>query len=689
MVRRKVVGLWIVFGLACLLTLAGLAALLWLLLGPYGPPPPWQTNLRPTMPIPERSPIPSPTPLLRPTATLSPMPEATPYPQVRLGEDTARRIAETTLPPRDLVDLAGRLLLGGQVPSATVRPASTLAVGHQERFWVSDPDLNQIRQVTATLQVVTPHLYMYVENGAFVDREALEQAAQAFEDKIYPTCRRVFGPEWSPGVDGDPHLVILHAYFEGAAGYFSSMNEVPREANPYSNQREMFYMNLDAFQVGSRAYLSTLAHEFQHMIHWHLDRRGDAWADEGLAQMAEEACGYDASDLVWAFLDNPDLQLTTWSDDPDTSLPHYAASYLWFRYLVHRTGGMEVLGDLLDPKMDDLTAVERVLEAAGYQPVVPAPRLFDAFFADWVLANYLNDPAVGDGRYAYDPDLMLIPPWPAERVYQLPRTITATVYPYATDYIEVETLHSGRLHLAFDGVETLPLLPVAPHSGTHFWWSNRGDEADSTLTRPLDLRGTERATLRFWLAYEIETDYDYAYVEVSTDGGRSWQMLSGRYTTSSNPNGNNFGQGYTGVSGGGERAVWVQEEIDLSPFAGRDILLRLEVVTDDAYNAPGLALDDLEVPEIGLFDDMESPSAWESRGFVWVDNTVPVHFLVQVVAEGDFETALYFLPLDAEGRGELLLPDYGDKFYRAMVLVSAVAPATTEPAAYTLTLSLD
>ncbi|MGC9025835.1 MAG: hypothetical protein ACP5NB_13575, partial [Chloroflexia bacterium] len=611
-----------------------------------------------------------------------------PTPQSRQGEETARRIAETVLPPRDLVDLAGRLLHGGRsLPRIAAQTAPTRTVGHQARFWVSDED--RMRQVTATLRVVTPHLYMYVEDGASVDQGDLERAAQTFEDKIYPTCRRIFGQEWSPGVDGDPHLVILHTYLAEASGYFSSMNEVPQEVNSYSNQCEMFYMDLGSLIVGSRAYLSTLAHEFQHMIHWYLDPRSDAWADEGLSQMAEEACGYDASDLVWAFLDNPDLQLTTWSDDPSSALPHYAASYLWFRYLTHRLGGMEALGSLLDPAVDNLTAVERALERAGYRPVVPAPRLFDAFFADWALANYLNDPTVGDGRYAYDPNLMLIPPWPAERVYRLPKTLTTTVYPYATDYIEVESLQSGRLRLSFDGAERLPLLPIAPHSGAHFWWSNRGDQADSTLTRALDLSGTERATLRFWTAYEIEADYDYAYIEISTDGGHAWQMLPGRYTTTSNPNGNNFGRGYTGTSGGGERAVWVQEEIDLSPFAGQPILLRFELVTDDAYNAPGLALDDLEIPEIGLFDDMESPAGWEAGGFVWVDNTVPVHFLVQVAAESDAETALYFLPLDAEGRGELLIPDYGEKIYRVMVLVSAVAPATTEPAPYTLTLSLE
>ena len=59
----------------------------------------------------------------------------------------------------------------------------------------------------------------------------------------------------------------------------------------------------------------------------------------------------------------------------------------------------------------------------------------------------------------------------------------------------------------------------------------------------------------------------------STDGGTGWQPLTGRYTTTANPTGNNLGAGYNGQSGGaGGGAQWVREEIDLTPYAGQQVL---------------------------------------------------------------------------------------------------------------------
>lgn len=600
-------------------------------------------------------------------------------------------MAEATIPPRDLVELTGRLLNGGSALPRTATPdPQPFAVGREDRFWLFDPAIETQREIVATLLYITPHLYMYVEKGAAVDPQALESAALAFEDKIYSRTREAFGSEWTPGVDGDPHITVLHAHFGGASGYFYSLNEVPRGVNPYSNQREMFCMSLDELEIGSDFYLSTLAHEFQHMIQWNQDPQSETWTSEGLAQMSEYINDLGPGDYGWAFLSAADLQLTTWYEDPADELAHYAAAYLWSRYLHDRAGAQSIFPQLLNPQVDDLTAAEQVLQQAGYVPLVQAPRPFDAFFADWVVANYLNDSRVGDGRYAYAPDINIAPVWATESVYNLPWSSTGTVHPYATDYIAIASPQQGTLNISFEGAATLPLVPTTPHSKSHFWWSNRGDMADSTLTRRFDLRGVSQATLRFWTWYDIEADYDYVYVEASTDGGTAWNILEGRYTTDTNPNGTNLGQGYTGKSGGGPQSAWVQEEIDLTRYAGQELLLRFEMVTDDAHNTPGMALDDLEIPEIGFNDDMENAAGWEARGFVWVDNAVPARFLVQVItARANGEKAVQQLPVDASGRGDWRLTGYGSDWAQVTLVISVVAPKTTEPAEYAVQLRIE
>lgn len=722
---RKATWLWALFGVAAFLAVLGVVVPAWLLFGPYGPPAPWRSTVSagthppsggPTLP-PETATGPTPSaamspgdsrtpppptpgagaypgsmppaaePTAAPPASSTSTPTPTPVPP-DVGTETARRLAQAGIPPRDLVEIAGRLRLGGTQPPRTVPPdPAPYVVGRQDRFWILDTALDAYRQITATLHMVSPHLYLYVAEGAAVDTQDLQSAADAFEKEIYPAIQAIFGSEWSPGVDGDPHIFILHAEFEGAPGYFSSLNEVPVQVNATSNQHEMFCMNLNVYPVGSPAYLSTLAHEYQHLVHWSRDPRSDAWLDEGMAQMAEQIVGYDPIFAAGHFLHHPDLQLTTWAQ-PGKTLPHYAASYLYVRYLAARTAGPAVLGSLLDPAVDDLAAIERLLQGEGYRPVLAGARPGEAFFADWTVANLLNDAGVGDGRYAYDTGLDLPSLWP-ETISTLPWEGTATVSPYGADYLEFTALASGTLRLSFDGSETLPLLATSAHSGAHFWWSNRADRADTYLTRRFDLRGQSRATLRYWLWYDLETDYDYAYLEVSTDGGRSWQTLPTSHTTAANPTGNNYGHGYTGTSGGATPR-WMQEAVDLTPFAGAEILVRFETITDDAYNAPGLALDDVEVPEIGFFDDMESEAGWEAAGFVWVDNIVPVTFLVQLVTtDAAGEVAVQPLALDAAQRGEIVLAGYGSRIIRAVLVVAATAPATDQAAAYRLHATLE
>jgi len=178
-------------------------------------------------------------------------------------------------------------------------------------------------------------------------------------------------------------------------------------------------------------------------------------------------------------------------------------------------------------------------------------------------------------------------------------------------------------------------MDTQAHSGKYLWWSNRGDDSDMTLTREFDLTGVQKATLEYWCWYDIEEDWDYAYVEVSPDGGKTWEILTTPSGTPENPNGNSFGWGYTGQSDGGSKAEWIQETVDLTPYAGKRVLVRFEYITDDAVNRPGFALDDVSVPEIGYFSDFEADGGgWEAAGFARHANVLPQRWLVQLVLFG-------------------------------------------------------
>ena len=130
----------------------------------------------------------------------------------------------------------------------------------------------------------------------------MRDIAETFETQIYPTTRAFFGSEWTPGVDGDPHLYILYARGLGfrVAGYYSSADQYPRAAYEFSNEKEMFYINADTVPLRAESIVSVLAHEFQHMIHWANDSNEESWLNEGAAELARLLNGYGVSGFARA-----------------------------------------------------------------------------------------------------------------------------------------------------------------------------------------------------------------------------------------------------------------------------------------------------------------------------------------------------------------------------------------------------
>ena len=231
-------------------------------------------------------------------------------------------------------------------------------------------------------------------------------------------------------------------------------------------------------------------------------------------------------------------------------------------------------------------------------------------------------------------------------------------------------------------------MPAQPHSGRYAMWSSREDESDTTLTRAFDLRAVRSATLDYWAWWAIESDFDYAYLEVSADGGKTWKMLPTPSGTDANPVGSNMGWGYTGCSGGGDPGQgcspqWVHEQVDLSTYAGQSVLVRFESITDAALNYAGLLLDDISVPEINDRCNFEiDRCGWDAQGFARVDNVLPQTFVVQLIHRSGGQTRVERLPLDANRQGSLSLTLEGRD--TAVLVVSGTTPFTTEAARFAL-----
>jgi len=602
-----------------------------------------------------------PTPGSVATATV---PAATPMPSEGLESAillTEQRLNAAIVPIHDPVAL--REELGAPPPSITssvtpTPPPDDYSVGSRRAFRLDGP------MVEAELVHVTEHTYTWLVEGVEADREALVAAAERFEAEIYPVVQGHFGSEWSPGIDDDVHISILH-YADGgddASGYFSPSDELPQSIDRLSNQTEMFYVNLSSMNPGDDYYFAVLAHEFEHMVHWNTDRTEADWLDEGLAELACRVSGFDPGDARESFLVQPDIQLTDWPYEGDT-YPHYGSGYLFALFLWERFG-TELIRDLVHHPADGLASLDAVLSARG------ADVSADDLFADWVVANALDE-----GEYAYEQEDWKVDLGIDATHDAYPVTRDADVSPYGTDYIEISG--SGELLVRFVGAPEGQLLTVEPHSGRTAWWSNVGNRSDARLIRRFDLGDLSSATLRFWTWYDIEDGYDYVYLSASPDGGDTWQVLQGTSATGRG----DYGFGYNGRSDG-----WVEEVVDLSAYAGGEVLIRFDYVTDDTINRAGFLLDDLSIPELDLVDSCEEEGDWQAEGWALVTTTVPQRWAVQLIefhADGSHQVRRVPLAADQTGQAELVL---GDGVERALLALSAMTrgPMARSPYTYTI-----
>jgi hypothetical protein len=371
---------------------------------------------------------------------------------------------------------------------------------------------------------------------------------------------------------------------------------------------------------------------------------------------------------------DPDLQLTDWEGSAGDNGPHYGQSFLYLAYFLDRFGE-EATKSLTNNPMNDLPSVDDTLAQLNItDPQTGKIITADDVFMDWAAALYLKDKRVGDGRYTYHnyPDAPQTSS--ADEIYFCPEPARDyTVNQYGIDYISIQC--PGDFTLQFKGSTDANLLPVDARSGKYAFWSNKGDESNMTLTREFDFSGAGGPiNISYWTWYDIEQDWDYLYLEASTDG-QNWEILKTPSGTDTNPSGNSYGWGYTGAT-----EDWIEETVDLSRFAGQKIWLRFEYITDAAVTRGGLLLDDVSIDAINYRSEFEADDGgWTAEGFAHVQNVLPQTYHLSLILKGN-STTVTSIPLNPDNAAEIPLSlKRGDE---AILVVTGTTRFTTIPAAY-------
>lgn len=266
-------------------------------------------------------------------------------------------------------------------------------------FWATDMTADTGYQVQADKVGEGTRCYVYLERGRTVAQATIASVVAEFDTRIYPADTGVFGGEPNPGIDNDAKIFILlldirDGYTPGGgyvAGYFDPVNEFRQADLPagyHSNEREMFYMDIDPGTAGDSPFLRTLAHEFQHMIHLCQEDASkggtsdDTWLNEAMSLVAPVYCSYGPDYMrVDQFEGEPWNSLTIW----DGRLEDYGVAYMWGQYVKDRIDpatGNTIFWRMLHRPETGIASVDAALADVGYG------KDFGGVFRDWAVANY-------------------------------------------------------------------------------------------------------------------------------------------------------------------------------------------------------------------------------------------------------------------------------------------------------------
>jgi len=105
---------------------------------------------------------------------------------------------------------------------------------------------------------------------------------------------------------------------------------------------------------------------------------------------------------------------------------------------------------------------------------------------------------------------------------------------------------------------------------------NYSNNADTSITStPIDVSSISSGTLSFWHHYNVENNYDYCRVEISTDNGTTWQELE-KYT--------------------GNLSAWTEADLDFSTYLpASSLIIRFRLTADGSQTSDGWNIDDISI----------------------------------------------------------------------------------------------
>jgi hypothetical protein len=285
----------------------------------------------------------------------------------------------------------------------------------------------------------------HVVTQSMVDAMGQQFLAAGADNDIYDWVRGIYGAPWGTHSSdlsnlipesSASHIDILLYDIDGdnqggTLGYYWAKDNYAGYS--WSNERLMFYMDSVYYADGDTGngpagwslsdyypamQISTLAHEFQHMIHWYQKPvlrtssggqvgGSDTWVNEMLSLMAEDFVSQRLQDSAGVPIAGPrgvtgagegsggitagrlpgfnyynDWPVTQWYG----SWIDYSAAYAFGAFLARNFGGEDLIGDVLQSPARDRDSIEQALAGQGYTALT-----FEEVFRLHPVAVFLSD----------------------------------------------------------------------------------------------------------------------------------------------------------------------------------------------------------------------------------------------------------------------------------------------------------
>lgn len=477
-----------------------------------------------------------------------------------------------------------------------------------------------------------------------VTQEQVDKLRDEFDSNIYPKATEFFGTPDS--LDGShsplPGMVGLpEGYYEGSDKVIMLVDNIIDEG--YTNPSYPFFVagffwqtlenyidrNIITIDTNSwetrleSTFFGTTIHELQHLIHADNDGAEETWLNEGMSTFSEYLGGYGHDDSsINFYLDHPENSLVNWDEHqgattgPET-IADYGQVYLFTLYMNDKFG-REFIRDLALSENQGMNSVDEVLKAHG------SSLDFTQLYQNFITALTLDSDRVGNGVYNFDSidlrDVVVNQTTKEKRgkTVDFEKAVTFEkegVPAWGGDFKALDFQDKIR-SISFDGVDFLgtPWESVADpkDAANKVLWGGQGDEADNAIIFEADLSSVNSATLKFDNLIDIEEQWDFGMVQVSTDGGETWNSLENENTRS-----DVVEEGYPKIKENvpgftGTYEDWQEETFDLGKYAGQKVLVAFRYLTDWGSNESGWFIDNIEIPEIGYTNDGSSTEGFKS-----------------------------------------------------------------------------